>query len=136
MAHARGEVLNPPGTQGQPGLSHRPEGPAGSAIEVEPWADPKSRSTLRFYNLHHRSVRVQNWRLYTAYCNKPYCIPYDNTAYTIGVLESRIGWSGMRQGGMGAVVDALAAAVRREGGEIRTNVRVEEASDFKGGGGP
>ena len=32
-----------------------------------------------------------------------------------------------RQGGMGSVIDALAAAVRREGGEIRTNVRVEEA---------
>ena len=28
---------------------------------------------------------------------------------------------------MGSVIDALAAAVCREGGEIRTNVRVEEA---------
>ena len=26
-----------------------------------PWADPKSRSTLQFYNLRHRNTRVQNW---------------------------------------------------------------------------
>ena len=29
-----------------------------------PWADPKSRSTLGFWNLHHRSIGVQNWGLY------------------------------------------------------------------------
>ena len=29
-----------------------------------PWADPKSRSMLGFYNLHHRSIRVQNWGIY------------------------------------------------------------------------
>ena len=29
-----------------------------------PWADPKSRSTLGFYNLHHRSTGVQNWGIY------------------------------------------------------------------------
>ena len=55
-----------------------PEGPITSAIRrhkvhpmvpasplytmnyPDPWADPKSRSTLGFYNLHHRSTRVQN----------------------------------------------------------------------------
>ena len=26
----------------------------------DPWADPKSRSTSRFYNLHHGSVRISN----------------------------------------------------------------------------
>ena len=26
----------------------------------DPWADPKSRSTLGFYNLHHRRTRVQH----------------------------------------------------------------------------
>ena len=30
----------------------------------DPWADPKSRSTLRFYNLHHRRTGVQNWGIY------------------------------------------------------------------------
>ena len=30
----------------------------------DPWADPQSRSTLRFYNLHHRSTGVQNWEFY------------------------------------------------------------------------
>ena len=25
------------------------------------WADPKSRSTLGLCNLHHKSIRVQNW---------------------------------------------------------------------------
>ena len=29
-----------------------------------PWADPKSRSTLGFYNLHHRSTGVQNCGIY------------------------------------------------------------------------
>ena len=29
-----------------------------------PWADPKSRSISRFCNLHHRSIRVQNWGIY------------------------------------------------------------------------
>ena len=28
------------------------------------WTDPKSRATLRFCNLHHRSIRVQNWEIY------------------------------------------------------------------------
>ena len=32
-----------------------------STIYPDPWADPNSRSTLRFCNLHHRSTRVQNW---------------------------------------------------------------------------
>ncbi|CAE7443062.1 Retsat [Symbiodinium necroappetens] len=48
-------------------------------------------------------------------------------AFTVDELH----WEGTRglaypKGGMGSVIDALAAAVRREGGEIRTNVRVEE----------
>ena len=30
----------------------------------DPWADPKSRSTLEFHNLDHRSIGVQNWGLY------------------------------------------------------------------------
>ena len=30
----------------------------------DPWEDPKSRSTLRFHNLQHRSTRVQNWGIY------------------------------------------------------------------------
>ena len=28
----------------------------------DPWADPKSRSTLGFQNLHHRTTGVQHWR--------------------------------------------------------------------------
>ena len=30
----------------------------------DPWADPKSRSTLGFYNLQRRSTGVQNWWIY------------------------------------------------------------------------
>ena len=30
----------------------------------DPWADPKSRSTLGFCNLHHRAIRIQNWGFY------------------------------------------------------------------------
>ena len=30
----------------------------------DPCADPKSRSTSRFYNLHHRSTGVLNWGFY------------------------------------------------------------------------
>ena len=30
----------------------------------DPWEDPKSRSTLGFYSLHHRSIRAQNWGIY------------------------------------------------------------------------
>ena len=30
----------------------------------DPWADPKSRSPLQFQNLHHRSIRAQNWGTY------------------------------------------------------------------------
>ena len=30
----------------------------------DPWAEPKCRSTLGFYNLHHRSIRIQNWGIY------------------------------------------------------------------------
>ena len=29
-----------------------------------PWEDPKSRSTLNFFHLHHRSTRVQNRGIY------------------------------------------------------------------------
>ena len=36
----------------------------GTTTYPDPWVDPKSRSTLRFCNLHHRSIRVQNWGLY------------------------------------------------------------------------
>ena len=31
------------------------------ATYPDPWADPKSRSTLGLYNLNHRSTRAQNW---------------------------------------------------------------------------
>ena len=31
----------------------------------DPWPDPKSRSTLGFYNFHHRSTGVQNWGIYS-----------------------------------------------------------------------
>ena len=27
----------------------------------DPWADPKSRSTIRFHSQPHRNIRVQNW---------------------------------------------------------------------------
>ena len=27
----------------------------------DPWADPKSRSTSGFHNLHHRGIGVKNW---------------------------------------------------------------------------
>ena len=30
----------------------------------EPWEDPKSRSSLGFYNLHHGRIRVHNWGIY------------------------------------------------------------------------
>ena len=30
----------------------------------EPWADPTSRSTLGFYNLHYRSTGVHYWGIY------------------------------------------------------------------------
>ena len=30
----------------------------------EPLQDPKRRSTLGLYNLHHRSIRIQNWGLH------------------------------------------------------------------------
>ena len=30
----------------------------------DPWADPKNRSTLGFCDLHHRSIRAQNWGIY------------------------------------------------------------------------
>ena len=30
----------------------------------DPWADPKSRSTLGFHNLHDRNIRIQNWGLW------------------------------------------------------------------------
>ena len=33
-------------------------------VHLRPWAGSKSRSTLGFYNLHHRSIGVQNWGLY------------------------------------------------------------------------
>ena len=32
------------------------------AVNPDPWADPQSRSSLRFHTLHHRSCGVQNWR--------------------------------------------------------------------------
>ena len=28
------------------------------------WADPKSRSTFWFHNLHHRNIRAQHWGIY------------------------------------------------------------------------
>ena len=31
---------------------------------LDPWADPRSRSTLRFCNLHHGSTRTQSWQFY------------------------------------------------------------------------
>ena len=31
------------------------------ATHPEPWKDPKNGSTLGLYNLHHRSITVQNW---------------------------------------------------------------------------
>ena len=30
-------------------------------VHPDPWADPESRSTVGFCNLHHRSSRIQNW---------------------------------------------------------------------------
>ena len=30
----------------------------------DPWADPKSRFTLRFYDLHDGSIGVQTWGFY------------------------------------------------------------------------
>ena len=38
-------------------------GPSG--IRPEPWEDPKNGSTLRLDNLHHTSMRVQNWGICT-----------------------------------------------------------------------
>ena len=42
--------------------------PLGSDIEIDTDTNvdisSKSRATLRFYNLHHRRSRVQNWRFY------------------------------------------------------------------------
>ena len=32
--------------------------------DPDPWADPKSRSTIGFCNLHHRIARVQNLGIY------------------------------------------------------------------------
>ena len=29
--------------------------------DPDPWADPKSKSTLGLYNLNYRSIGVQNW---------------------------------------------------------------------------
>ena len=36
----------------------------GPLMLPDAWADPKSRSTLGFCNLHHRSSRAQNWGIY------------------------------------------------------------------------
>ena len=33
-------------------------------LAPDPWADPKSRSTLGLYNLHRRSSGAQNWGIY------------------------------------------------------------------------
>ena len=33
-------------------------------LQPRPWVDLKSRSSLGFYNLHHRGIRAQNWGIY------------------------------------------------------------------------
>ena len=44
-----------------PGLRY-PKAPSTIMVHTsEPWEDPNSGSTLNFYNLHHRSIGVQNW---------------------------------------------------------------------------
>ena len=40
------------------------QGVVGVRPIPRPWADPKSRTTLGFHNLHHRSARVQIWGIY------------------------------------------------------------------------
>ena len=63
----------------------------------DPWADPKSRSTLGLYNLYHRCARVWNWaviRKYTLlyhtiiYHTIPYCIKLPRIGHLpSGVLQ-------------------------------------------------
>ena len=40
-------------------------GPTPSAkFFPDPWADPKRRSSLGFYTLHHGTIRAHNWGIY------------------------------------------------------------------------
>ena len=39
-------------------------GPLEDLSNPDPWADPESRSPLRFYDLHHKSIRAQSWEIY------------------------------------------------------------------------
>ena len=44
--------------------SNFPEEPSEMSLGTQhskPWEDPKDRSTLGLYNLHHSSTRVPNW---------------------------------------------------------------------------
>ena len=54
------------------------EGSLGKPAYSDPWADPKSRSTLKLHNLHHRSTRVQKRGLYSMLY---YAIPYHTIPY-------------------------------------------------------
>ena len=33
-------------------------------LNIDPWANPTRRSTSGLYDLHHRSIGLQNWGLY------------------------------------------------------------------------
>ena len=55
-----------------------------------PWADPKSRTTLGFCNLHHGSIRVQSWGIYCwdppggLGSKKPRCLMFKDEASGLG----------------------------------------------------
>ena len=78
-----------------PELRHTRFGQQGFS-PPDPWADPKSRSTSGFLNLHHRSIGVQNWGIYNlSYHTIPehiilcHTILYYTTLigeYTVGIL--------------------------------------------------
>ena len=84
----------------------------------DPGADPKRRSTLGFCNLHHRSIRVQNWGsilypilYHTIYHTILYCPELGDPPAGLG-LEPRAIRGNRRSGSTGALrLPFLPAAV-------------------------
>ena len=64
-----------------------------ACANMEPLADPRSRSTLGARNLQHRSVRIQNWGFY-----------FGNLPQSVGIKVCSI-WDLPRSGGTSSVSD-------------------------------